>query len=231
MRIAIVEDEKYWQEVIQRRIELFYVSNVEIVCYSSGEEFIEKLKFFEIVFMDIELSGEDGFSTSRKYKGYFPESIIIILTTHNELCNKGYQIEAFRYIDKLHLEEIQEALANARTKLHQQEKAVFHVVAAGNLSVKCKNILYIETSGRNLAVHMNSGVCECTGNISAYALELESKGFYYIHRSYLVNVDAVFSFDRRKVILKNKEVLDMSIHRYRTFKEFYFEWKFVQGNG
>lgn len=231
MRIAIVEDEKYWQVIIKRRIEVFYDSKVESICYNSGEEFIENTEFFDIVFMDIELSGEDGFCISRKYKGHFPESILIIITSHNELCSKGYQVEAFRYIDKLHLEEIQEALLNAGMKLYQQKKVNFHVVAAGNVSVMCKNILYIETFGRNLAVHMNTGEYKCTGNISTYALKLESMVFFYIHRSYLVNVGAVFSFDRRKVVLKNKEFLDMSIHRYREFKEFYFEWKFVQGNG
>lgn len=226
-----MEDEKYWQEEIKGRIEEFYESEVETVCYDSGEEFMENLDFFDVVFMDIELRGADGFCISLKYKEFYPESVVIIITTHNELWSKGYQIEAFRYIDKLHLEEIKEALESAATKFQQQKRVNLHVVSTGDIIVLCKDILYIETIGRNLSVHMTQGVYECTGNISAFATDLKTMGFYYIHRSYLVNVEAILLFDRKKVLLENDTSLDMSIYRYKEFKEFYFKWKFVKGNG
>lgn len=231
MTIAIVEDEKYWQNEIFKRIASYDGLDAEICYYDSGEAFLKKPDCFDVVFMDVELGGEDGLGVSQKYRTQFPESILIILTTHTELCSKGYLVEAFRYIDKLHLEEIQEALESAAAKLIRKRRVTFHVVSAGDVNILCREIRYIETSGRNLAVHTTQGVYECTGNISALAEKLNCLGFFYIHRSYLVNVEEVFSFSRKEVTLKNKQTLDMSSHRYSSFKAFFFAWKLERGNG
>ncbi len=231
MKIALVEDQKYWQEEVKKKIIYFYDYDVEIKCYDTGERFLELLEEFDIVFMDIELGGEDGFAISKKYKSFYPEIILIILTTHGELWNKGYQVEAFRYIEKTKLGDIHEALTSAEVKLIQNKKIEFHIVSMGDRKMRIKDILYIETYGRHLRLHTRQGNYESIGSINALAIKLENFGFFLIHRSYIVNMEEVVNFERRKVFLKNNEVIEMSVRRYNSFKEAFFEWKFQNGNG
>lgn len=233
MKIAVVEDEEFWRERVQDEIRMFWRNeDTEIIIYASGEEFLENPDFYEIVFMDVELGGEDGLTAGRKYKRIYPESILIILTTHSEWCSKGYQAEAFRYLIKSNFkEEIQEALAGTELKLLQQKVLTFHVVSVCDVKLRCRDILYIETYKRNLVVHTVEKDYECAGNITEYAEIMKIFGFYHVHRSYLVNVEWIGDFTRKKVILKNDTEIDISIHRYNNFKVFFFNWKMNQGNG
>ncbi|MEF9945801.1 MAG: LytTR family DNA-binding domain-containing protein [Lachnospiraceae bacterium] len=233
MKIAIVEDQLYWQEEIKKILNQRYGSEVEVQCFGTSAQFLSELEYYDIIFMDIELESgkEDGFSIAHKYKFYYRDTILIILTSHTELYSKGYQVEAFRYIDKAKLKEIEEALESAELKLVQQKKVKINIVSTGQIEVKIRDMLYFETYGRNLNLHTEKGVYECVGNISALADNLKEYGLFLIHRSYLVNLDAIISLERKTVILKNGEKLELSVHRYKEFKHCFFEWKFQNGNG
>ena len=57
---------------------------------------------------------KDGFQTLQEYKIINESCISIILTTHSELSNKGYRVDAFRYVDKTNMiEELKEAFESA----------------------------------------------------------------------------------------------------------------------
>ena len=103
MNIAIVEDETKLHLIVKKEIQKYYGKNVQITVFSSGEEFLREDQEFQIIFMDIEMPGKDGFSVSKEYMNRFPDTLIIIMTTHTELSRLGYRINAFRYINKLHM--------------------------------------------------------------------------------------------------------------------------------
>jgi len=231
LRIAVVEDENKWQEAICERLSEYFKEDVAFTCFDSGEAFLEENKDYEIVFMDIEMKGKDGFNTSMEYKKLYPNSIIIILTTHNEFCNRGYQVDAFRYLDKLKLEEIQEALDSALKKLGGNQKITLSVVLTGEISVAYKDILYFETEGRNVKVHTCKENFECRESIKELADKLKENGFYYIHRSYLINIEYVKTFNRKEVIMSNGDSVLISLRKLADFKKQYSFWNFERGNG
>lgn len=231
MRVAIVEDEKKWQAVISNKIRDYFKVDVEIVYYDSGEKFLEECVEYEIIFMDIELKAKDGFITSMEYKKRYPDSIIIILTTHNELCNRGYQVDAFRYLDKLKLEEMKEALDGACKRLNSNQKISLHVVLTGEVEIAYKDILYFETKGHNICVHTLKETFECKENITVLAEQLKENGFYYIHRSFLINMDYVINFNRKEVIMSNGDLVLVSLRKLADFKKKFTSWRFERGNG
>ena len=47
---------------MKREVESYYKMNIEIDIFSTGEEFLEEKGSYQIVFMDIELPGKDGFA-------------------------------------------------------------------------------------------------------------------------------------------------------------------------
>lgn len=100
MKIAVVEDEIKWQLIVQREIRKYYGDNIQIKVFSCGDELLREEKEYQIIFMDIEMPGRDGFIVSKEYLCKFPDTLIIIMTTHTELSRLGYRVNTFRYIDK-----------------------------------------------------------------------------------------------------------------------------------
>ena len=97
MRIAVVDDEKMYRELI---FDIVKNESENIDIYESGERFLEADKEYELIFMDIEMGGLDGIEVSTIYHKDYPDAIICLVTTHTEMVQNGYKARAFRFIYK-----------------------------------------------------------------------------------------------------------------------------------
>lgn len=76
MRVAIIDDEKQWVSHTKKLVEKYYNNpNVEVKGYLSGIQFIQKLQPFDIVIMDLEMPGQDGFQTISNIKRYIRRAL------------------------------------------------------------------------------------------------------------------------------------------------------------
>ena len=235
MRIAIVDDESAWrqqtEEMVRRNITQFTKEETEMITFDCGEHFLEAAEYFDIVFMDIEMEGKDGFETIELYQEKFPESLSIILTTHTELGRKGYRVAAFRYIDKLELaEELNEALESAVKVLGRNVKISIAVKTLGEIKLPVKDILYFETELRKVKIHTKQDVYICRENMGELEEKLKERGFYRVHRCYLVNMQWAGEFNKKEICMKNGNKVLLSGRKYQDFKKEYMKWKFGNGN-
>lgn len=234
MKICIVEDEEVWRNKIKEIIEKYGMDKdilFQIQSYSNGKDFM-KNKDADLVFLDIELAdGENGFEIAEKLIDAGRQCKICFLTSHTELARLGYRVNAFRYIDKKHLEEIIEALDSfMQTKIQERN------ICCKDISGICRNInldklLLIETSGRKLRYLMlDDSEYFCEGSISEMAQKLERFGFFQIQRSYIVNMKYIKKADSRKITLCNG--LEVAIGRTHSneFKKAFFKWRMLLDN-
>ena len=123
MRIAIVDDELIWRKKSYSCIKKIVEKNDSIDVFKSGNDFLEKHAKYDIVFMDIEMPEIDGWNTAKTYRIFYPESVVAMLTTHDEMCSKGYHINAFRFISKQNMEhELSEVLCSLRKILRKDKQ-------------------------------------------------------------------------------------------------------------
>lgn len=200
MKIAIVDDLKNWQQAVESLVKSYLGEKAkDIDVFSSGEAFNYEKKY-DVVFLDIEMPGIDGFETARRYKENYENAIIIFLTTHTELSRKGYMVSAFRYIDKANMEEeIQEALQAIEALQRREHHVTFRVLYVGEISVPVKKILYIETEKRNVLIHTKEEDYISNRQIESLEEELKDLGFFRSHKSYLVNLENIHQFDRESL--------------------------------
>lgn len=229
MKITIIEDEAVWRDKIRTIIEKYCSDkniSFQINSYGSGKEFM-KNPDTDLLFLDIELAeGEDGFQIAEQMMDYGNKSKICFLTSHTEQARLGYKVNAFRYIDKKHLEEIGEAL-DSFLKTRIQER----IISCNDLNGICTKInlnelLLVETYGRKLKYLMLDGSEHfCEGRISETAQSLSRFGFFQIQRSYIVNLKYIEKVNSRKITLCNG--LDVVIGRTRSkeFKKEFFKWR------
>ena len=157
MKVAIVDDEKIWLEKIRSYVRNYFGEmDIVIKVFSSGESFLKDANDYAIVFMDIEMSGRDGFSVLQEYRMDHEDSLFIILTTHIEMSRQGYKVEAFRYIDKYEMNEIEEALDSAMLRMEKYQEIEIPMVSFEPQLIQCYNILYFEVYDLSL-IHISEG--------------------------------------------------------------------------
>ncbi len=233
MKIAIIDDDKQWRNTIKENVKKYYQDQVEIDLYAYASDFLSVTKKYDILFMDLEFENEKetGFELTQIYKTMYREAIVIILTTHTELARKGYQVNAFRYIDKMHLEEMTEALKSADKVLLQEKRIAFHFVSEGEQKIKCRELLYIEARGRKVEVVTTQGTFLCNEKMEELEKRICKYGFYRIHRAYLVNMQHVIRYNKKEIVLSQGQMLCISRRRYDDFRNTLFEWKMERANG
>lgn len=229
MKIGIVEDEAVWRDKIRTIIEKYCRDkniSSQINAYNSGKDFMKNADE-DLLFLDIELAeGEDGFEVAEQLMNLGNKCKVCFLTSHTELARLGYRVNAFRYIDKRHLEEINEAI-DFFLKTRIQDRIVSCNDTAGiHIKISLNELLLVETNGRKLRYLMLDGSEHlCEGQISEAAQSLSRFGFFQIHRSYIVNLKYIEKVNSHEVMLCNGlKVVIGRIHS-KEFKKEFFKWR------
>lgn len=234
MRISIVDDDKNWRERVKAEIQKYDKNKeFEIDVFASGESYLNSKNTYDISFIDIEMPGIDGFETITKAKENSDEGIYVILTTHAEMSRRGYLVNAFRYIDKAHLEELQEAINSAIIVLGRNEKITVNVISDGPRELVLKNIIYIETERHYIVIHTKQGDIKCSNNMTEIENMLQGKWFCRCHNVYIVNLDEIDHFhekNERIVYLSNGADIDISYRKLSQFKKLYLNRQYECAN-
>ena len=231
MRIAIVDDEVNWRERVRDEIVRYDINDeMEIELFVSGDKYLQSEKLYDISFIDIEMPGTDGFDTIVKAKNRNPDGIYAILTTHLEMSRRGYFVNAFRYIDKAHLEEVQEAIDSAKVVLGRNEKIEVNVIGEGTRKITLKNIIYIETEKHYILIHTCQRTLKCSNRLKDIENMLQDKWFCRCHNAYIVNLDEIVSIEDQIAYLSNGDDIDISHRKLNQFKKLYISRQYECAN-
>jgi len=229
MKICIVEDEAVWRDKIRAVIEKYCKDkniSSQINSYGNGKDFMKNADA-DLLFLDIELAeGEDGFGIAEQLMNSGSKCKVCFLTSHTELARSGYRVNAFRYIDKRYLEEINEAL-DFFVKTRIQDRSIYCNDTAGiRVRINLNELLLVETYGRKLRYLMLDGSEHfCEGRISETAQNLSQFGFFRIQRSYIVNLRYIEKTNSHEITLCNGLKVVIGRAQSKDFKKEFFQWR------
>lgn len=128
IRVVVVEGNLAFQELI---VEHISQSGFQVTGLISGEELSEHLttNVIDVLVLDLQLPGEDGFSIAKRLRAAMPNLYIIILTAKISEINRveGYKCGADIYLTKPTSPlELSSAIANIERRIVslRQEKSV-----------------------------------------------------------------------------------------------------------
>lgn len=199
MEFVVCDDEKLFRSNVVKIINKVYMNNNEdykITEFDSYTKDFEKLinkKSSKIYILDIEIKNSiSGIDIARKIRRNDWDSIIILVTSHNEL---GYQamkaqIMLLDFVSKF--DDCEKSLTNAINKaleLVNKKKVIRFDTNGATYVVYLSDILYIErdTVDRKCIIHTVNRVISTNKSLSELANEL-GNDFYLCHRSCLVNL-------------------------------------------
>lgn len=108
IKIAIVEDENEIMTVIHSTMEhiLEEYPHSRIVCFCCAEDFLRELdegEVYDIALLDIELPNMNGIELGRVIRDKYSNIRTVFLTAYSEFAAESYEIEAYQYILKSHM--------------------------------------------------------------------------------------------------------------------------------
>ncbi len=222
MKIAIVDDEAKWRKLVLDVVKGYTEEADKIDIFESGVEFIKKNREYNVVLMDVDMPEMDGFETIINYKTEYSESIIIILTTHLDCARKGYLVDAFRYVDKIRMqEELKEAFEKVRQINRKNRLSLTGTNGNDTKNILVKDILYIETNKRGSIINTIDRCYECNEKINELEMKLEEYGFFKCHKSFLINLNAVEHLDKEFVYFSGDKKAYISVRKYTETKKRY----------
>ena len=220
LQIAMVEDDACDRKWLSDRLEEYCRSrhiNHILSAYASGEEFISALQtgWFDIVLMDIYMSGINGIEAARVLRAKDQDCKLIFLTVSTDFMPQGFSLNSAHYLLKpVRDEDFLQAMENCR--IRRKCQVPFLDLTSGKQSIRLNttDILYIDVMERNAAVHTKSGVLLAGRSFQAAAdLLLKDERFLLCNKGILVNMDFISCLEDKDFVLVTGQRLPIAPRR------------------
>ncbi len=228
MRIALCDDESASNEMLRALIDDYALKHdYDIRCdtYVSGRKLLEKDRY-DLYFLDYFMDEMDGLAVAAALNEKFNSAVTVCFLTNYEsaaieIINRQIYADGFLkkpvepklLYDKL--DKFYKTSSWGRLELKQGRS--FRTVFA-------RDILYIEADKKSSVVNFADSA-ETFSHMLSEMEQLLSGGkmFIRIHRSYIVNMMHIASYDAKSVTLTNGVVLPLKAKDFqKTYREFIF---------
>lgn len=224
MKIAVCDDERVFSERLKNLIDDYYrAPGHSVHIFDSAAEMLRQIEqnphMFSAVFLDIEMPEIDGIQAAGRIRKCSEDVSIIFLTSHTELAMEGYEVNALRFlakpVNKIKLHEVLALLDKSST----DSKCIVIADGGSRILVKQSDVLYIKAENVYLKVVTENKNYLLRKKLAEIEAELDSGRFVRIHRSYIVGLEYVSSFDGKSVIMIDGTQLPLSRSCEKQFKD------------
>ena len=228
MRIAICDDEKQICEFLKEKIGRYYFSNdinFSIQTFENGEKLLESdLNLIDVLFLDVEMPGRNGMKVAKAIREKNKEMIIVFLTAYSEFVFESFKVDAFRYLVKpVKNQELNETLAAIQQKFTETEDYLSFQFQNEMYSIKYSDIVYIEGMRDKIWIYCKGHTYRWRGTLKNLCDQLNDKGFFQVHRSYIINMNKIQKYNSQTVCLDGDFEVPISKYRLNEFKEEYLK--------
>lgn len=229
IKIAICDDSEQDRTMIQNaliEIQIKLNTDFDTTYFTSGEELCENVKTnsYDIILLDILMSGINGIETANRVKLLTDDSLIIFISSYDDEVKELFGSRIIGFIDKpIELEKLQKRIEMAKDIIVSNNKEVdiyTYTIKGKTFSVPINEIMYIESKNHNILINTTKDEIVFYGTMKTLWNDLKDNvTFGYPHKSFIVNFK--YSIIGTSTIeIKNK---DISISIGRGAKDETFE--------
>jgi len=201
--------------------------NAEIFSFDNGDDLLKKCVniSIDIVFLDIIMPLLNGMDTAKELRSANNDIRIVFLTSSPEFALESYSVKATGYILKpVSYEKIQEALDECLKAKKSEPKSIVIRSSFGFHKVFIHNIEYIEAQNKKVVFYLSDGTrLETSETLSSFENKLTTEdGFFKCHRSYIVYLKNMQSFNSNDIITKTGRKVPIARGYAKPLHDAYF---------
>lgn len=208
MRFAICDDEPA-QAALLQSLAAAWCAREGIACQTQVYASAEALLFdwdgqpeADVLLLDILMDGMNGMELAKRLRQRQGQLQILFITGTPDFVFDGYGVEAVSYLLKpVEKEQLFHCLDLARRRMASQVPEVLADTAEGVRRIRLPDLFYLESFGHSTVLHTAAGPVESKTGIQAWAERLQGRGFYRLHRSYLISLAHVAAITKKDVEL------------------------------
>ena len=216
IKCLIVDDEPLARESIKLYIEKMPELEVVDECENALQAMASlRKKYIDLIFLDIEMPEIDGISFLQMLKN-IPG--VVFTTAYRNYAVEAFDLDVIDYLLKpISFDRFVSAInkfyertnnpVRVQNELKKETVNYLNVKAdRKTYKVDVSRIQYIESLKDYVKIVCSDKSIVTHDSLSKLEAFLEESGFIRIHRSFLVAVDKIISFDAESVFLENKEL-------------------------
>lgn len=223
--IAICDDEIKTLEKVSAKIKNEFLSvklegNYFICNYPEQlVELLEKEKI-DVLFLDIDMPNINGMEIGQYLIDKGLDTILVFVTSHDELVYESFKYQPFGFIRKSHLDkEIYDVINSVSKKLEDKNKSI--LIKANNeiIRINIDEILYFEAESNYVNLYTKASSYRYRETLAQLEKQLASNGFLRVHKGYLVSQKEVFLIKAKEIQLFDGTLIPIGRSYNETVKK------------
>lgn len=157
----------------------------------------------DVLFLDIDMPYYSGMDIASYISDNNLSTILIFVTSHDELVFKTFAYKPFGFIRKTHLDEEIDELVDRLSKELEFRKQELVIAKSGEIvKIPLNEISYIESDGNYLNIRTGEEIIRHRETMTNMENELKGKDFIRCHKGYLVNVNHIEKMKMSELVVK-----------------------------
>ena len=233
LNIAICDDDETSLNILSSSIKsLFTNKNIctEISTFRDSIRFKQnfKKKQYDLIFLDIDMPDVDGIEIGKWLRETKKKANLIYVSNREERVFEALKLQPDGFVRKgAFLEDLPIAIDSYLKRVIKKNDIIVVDSFDGLVKIYIEQIKYIEGDGKYQKLVLNIGEKETiftSKSMSYYEEYLQTKGFYRIHKGYLINFTYVYKVDTSSIVLTDKTALPISRRRVKDTKCAFLEF-------
>jgi len=185
--------------------------NYWIDVYYTGESLCEKIEsdeFYDLIFLDIEMGEINGVQVGVKIRNVYNNETmqIVYISGKTNYAMELFRVRPFDFLVKpLDKSKIENVISKYFKIANLWADEFTYKIGHDTFKVKIKDIMYFESSGRKIKIHLKDRIDEIYGSLEEiYKRQLQKhECFLYPHNSFAVNYSYISIFEYENMYLYN----------------------------
>lgn len=229
MRIAICDDEYTARDEIEALVVKYFAGHnaqADYTCFENYAALEPHIDEYDLFLLDYLMPGVNGMEFAEKIrKDYGPDKLIIFITQYDEIVYDAFTVQTHRFLTKpVNEEKFNEAIDSALKQIAGNRLIAVQFDGC-TTAVKLSEIYYVEIRYKELYICTESEQILCRRSIKSVEQEIDSGCFFRVHRSYLVNMKNIRSFNNKRIEFPSGETIPVSSRKYAEFCRAYLKMK------
>jgi DNA-binding LytR/AlgR family response regulator len=212
MRTLIIDDEKPAIELLSLFVEKTPFLQLELATTSVLDALqVINNNSIDLIFLDIEMPDINGIDFLKSISN---PPLVIFTTAYDQYAITGYELDIVDYLLKpirferflLGANKAQKILNSKTNNPLSSESSIYIKSNYKTIKINHSDILYIEGLKDYVKIYTTSEMLMTRMNIKGIEKLLPENKFIRIHKSYIVSINRIKSFQKHHVFLDKKEI-------------------------